>query len=63
MRRVSVLFVNLGFQDKELASMLDESFAIRLNRAFRCVQDGNLLVLLFNGICYQLSMVHTIEMC
>ena len=50
MRRVSVLFVNLGFQDKELASMLDESFAIRLNRAFRCVQDGNLLVLLFNGI-------------
>ena len=40
MRRVSVLFVNLGFVDKELASMLDESFALRLNRAFRCVQDA-----------------------
>ena len=40
MRRVSVLFVNLGFVDHELAKLLDESFAIRLNRAFRCVQDA-----------------------
>ena len=40
MRRVSVLFVNLGFVDQELALMLDENFAIRLNRAFRCVQDA-----------------------
>ena len=40
MRRVSVMFVNLGFVDEELAQLLDDSFAHRLNRAFRCVQEA-----------------------